>query len=567
MKRRMLRVTVGISVLLLLAPFGFSKSYQASRFDVALAIEAGGDLLVTEMVDFQFEGGPFTYFFREVPVKQSDGLDEFQGFMDGQKLRIGAGEMPGLELQHTRDSVRAVWHFLPTSDASHTLVLKYRARGAVRRAQGSDLLLWMAIHGNHPYLIESARVTVRYPPGIRLSGPPGANRKTTVATSGQTITYHVGLLTKDHGFTVEVPFVQGSVLTHPPLWQQRSERRTAEIWEAVKVAMAVEGPLLVIGVLLIVRLRSARAVPPVSGSATVTSPPDDPSPMLVGIVRGSWSDWRVGLATLIDLGQRGFLEIEARPKRWWRGREFTLRRKGDPAALNEAEKVLLRLVFGTAEAYAPEVSLGKAQALINRHWKEFTRALREEARASGFLDVDRENTRRKWIVTGLVLMLFALAGVGVSLVAVLPQVRPTPIVFALVFGGGLFILGLLVLTSGSTLTRLTDAALDRKQHWDAFRKYLKDLVSQKGRLQPDWLESYLPYAVVLGLGNQWAKAFKDRGMSTHLGWLVGTDQFDGSEVAALVAVLSSSGAGHSAPGGGPGGGGGAGGGGGSSGAG
>ncbi len=563
MRRQTLRLTVGIAVLLLSVPFGFSKSYQASRFDVALGIGAGGDLVVTETVDFQFKGGPFTFVFREVPLNESDGLDQFQGFMDGRELRLGAGEMPGLELQQKSSAVRVIWHFQPTSDASHTFVVKYRARGAVRREDARDLLLWEAIRGDHGYRIGSARITVSYPHGAQLAGQPGANRKMTVRTSGEAIAYDTGRLTNDQGFTVSVPFVQGSILSQPPQWQREAERRRAELVDAVKIAAAVELPLVLIGILLIVRLRKPNSVPRVPGPTVVTSPPDDLPPALVGAVRGSWSDWRVALATLIDLGQRGFLEIEAQPKGWWVGREFRLRRKSDPAGLRQVEQALLRLVFGNTQPYAGDVPMRKVQRQLQRHCRQFMRAVRQEAQAAGFIDADRERTRKKWIAAGVTMMLLALAGTGASLIATVPQGRLTPIVVAVAVGLGVFTLGLLALVVGGTLTRVTDAALTRKQSWEAFRKYLKELSSDQTGLQPEWLASYLPYAIVLGLGNQWAKAFKDRGMPAHFAWLVGTDQFDGSDVATLIAVLNSSGAGHSSPGGGAAG---AGGGGGSSGA-
>ncbi len=563
MRRQTLRLTVGIAVLLQCVPFGFSKSYRASRFDVSLGVQAGGDLMVTETVDFQFEGGPFTFVFREIPLKESDGLDQFQGFVDGQELRIGAGEMPGLELLQKGNSVRVIWHFQPTSDASHTFVIKYWARGAVRREDGRDLLLWKAIPGTHGYRIESARITVSYPSGAKLAGRPEANREMTVRTSGETIAYDAGSLNKDHGFTVSVPFVPGSILSRPPQWQQQAEQRSAELVEAVKIAAAVELPLVLIGILLIVRLRKPNIVPRAPGPTVITSPPDDLPPALVGAVRGSWSDWRVALATLIDLGERGFLEIEAQPKRWWAGREFRLRRKSDPAELRQVEQTLLRLVFGNAQPHAGEVPMHKVQRQLQRHWRQFMRALRQEAEAAGFIDADREGIRKKWIAAGVTMMLLALAGTGASLMATVPQGRLTPIVVAVAIGLGVFTLGLLVLVVGGTLTRVTDAALTRKQSWEAFRKYLKELSSHKTGLQPEWLSSYLPYAIVLGLGNQWAKAFKDRRMPAHFTWLVGAEQFDGSDIATLIAVLNSSGAGHSTPGGGAAG---AGGGGGSSGA-
>jgi len=289
MRRQLLRFAVGIAVLLLVVSVAYPKSYQASRFDVALAVQAGGDLLVTETVDFQFEGGPFTYSFLEIPFKESDGLDQFRGFMDGQELSVGAGEVPGLEMVRKTNSIGFTWHFPATSDASHTFVLKYRARGAVRRDKGRDLLLWKAVRSDHGYRIDSGRITVAWPPGVRLAGEPKANRKANIQTSGQVIAYEAGGLDKNRGFTVSVPFVQGSILSQPPVWQQEAKRRSAELGQAIATAIAIVAPLLLIGVLLVVRLRSAKTVRLAPGPSVLTSPPDDLTPALVGALRGSWS--------------------------------------------------------------------------------------------------------------------------------------------------------------------------------------------------------------------------------------------------------------------------------------
>ena len=50
--------------LLLPASAGAAKDYWAERFDVDLEIQPDGALVVTETVVFRFEGGPFTYYFR-----------------------------------------------------------------------------------------------------------------------------------------------------------------------------------------------------------------------------------------------------------------------------------------------------------------------------------------------------------------------------------------------------------------------------------------------------------------------------------------------------------------------
>ncbi|MDW8268545.1 MAG: DUF2207 domain-containing protein, partial [Anaerolineae bacterium] len=107
-----------------------AKTYWAERYDVDLVIESDGRLLVTETVVFRFEGGPFTYVFRELAFTELDDIQVVEASVDGRPLPQGTD--PGqVEIELGRP-LEVTWHLPPTSDATHTFTLVYRVEGAIR---------------------------------------------------------------------------------------------------------------------------------------------------------------------------------------------------------------------------------------------------------------------------------------------------------------------------------------------------------------------------------------------------------------------------------------------------
>ena len=69
------------------SPVAAAKSYSADRFDVDIQVQPGRAALVKETVAFRFEGGPFTFAFRGLPTRYTDGLTGFQ-LMEGGRTPI-----------------------------------------------------------------------------------------------------------------------------------------------------------------------------------------------------------------------------------------------------------------------------------------------------------------------------------------------------------------------------------------------------------------------------------------------------------------------------------------------
>src|SRR5215472_6200591 len=147
-----------------------TKEYSADRFDVSIAVQEGGSLIVTEAVTFKFVGGPFTFVFREIPTDKTDGISILSASMDDQTMQQGTGAGQ-VEIAYG-NPVKVTWHFAPLSDQTHTFVLTYKVLGVFQKESDADVLNWEALPTNYDYVIRSSAIGVSYPDMAILIGTP-----------------------------------------------------------------------------------------------------------------------------------------------------------------------------------------------------------------------------------------------------------------------------------------------------------------------------------------------------------------------------------------------------------
>ena len=85
MKTRLaiLILVIGLLLAIQVSPVD-ARSYYSERFDVQIDIQDNGSLIVTETVVFYFEGGPYTYAFRDLALRELDRVEILEASMDGQ---------------------------------------------------------------------------------------------------------------------------------------------------------------------------------------------------------------------------------------------------------------------------------------------------------------------------------------------------------------------------------------------------------------------------------------------------------------------------------------------------
>ena len=75
--------------LFIVTPAFAAQSYYAERFDVLIELQENGSAIITETVEFRFEGDPFTFAFREISANETDGLTFLDASMDGIPMSLG----------------------------------------------------------------------------------------------------------------------------------------------------------------------------------------------------------------------------------------------------------------------------------------------------------------------------------------------------------------------------------------------------------------------------------------------------------------------------------------------
>lgn len=545
-------------IALLAAGCSSNKSYRADRFDVDLALQPENVLLVTETVQFRFQGGPFTYAYRDLARDGLDAIDQIEADMDGAPLPRGnnAGEV---EIKDG-DSLRITWHFAPVHDSTHTFTLRYRVLGAVRQEEGADVLRWYAIPPEHGYPITEAIFRLRPPADVTPLAAP------RVLDGGQFRDTGDGLLSitgedigDDDAVIVEARFPANILLSAAPAWQVQQRQRSRQAQLGLPGALTTFFAVLMLaGGLLLRQMQRLRGPKPHRGDSIEQSTPPSTAPPAIGLTlarRGI-----PALAAVFDLAQRGAVGIEEAGKRWG-ARQFVLRQQNVAAARLPHEQGLLEALFTTRQGRSDSAPLDQLASRLARQRKLLETPLDNEMELAGWLDQARKaGLRRLALRWGLVMGAGQLAVIGgiIGLTLADNHHRWTDFTAAMALiaaGIALFLPGLVGLIAFAGASPLTEQGSREGERWRRFGNYLERVAADKADLPDNALFArYLPYAAGFGLGEKWAKRYQRATGFEIPAWfhLLGNDD----SATAFVAVMTASHASfHSSSGGAAGGGG------------
>jgi len=552
---RWLIPTLLLIALLLPTVASAAKRYHAERYDVDLAIQADGTLVVTETVVFRFEGGPFTYVFRELPYRELDEIVQLQASMDGDLLLQGTG--PGQVEIRAGNPLKVIWHFSSTSDATHTFTLVYRVLGALRQLEGADALIWRAIPEDHDYEIAASTITLHYPDSVPLLGKPIVRGAAAGIEAGAGLAVIAAQdIKRDRDVVVEVRFPAGSLVRVAPRWQVAQAERDFQLRQAWPWGLAAGLLTAVVGGGLLASFwrRHPRPQPAPSDRLMMRTEPPTAHPPAVGIRLAGGA--MPALATLFDLAQRGVLQIEEIPGRW--GRKFAIHRQSAGEALRPHEQGLLEALFRTKDGMADNLDLGRAGRRLAGRRKQFNEPLEEEMVAAGLMDGQRRQQRQRLLVSTVVAMLVGMALLIAGLILAGASVSSRgwgtlPLAAAMVgLGAGLVLIGLVGVIQASLFSTLTAAGEEVAAAWRSFLGYLKEVArGRQALLRDELFEAYLPYAAGYGLAERWAKRYQKQSGIAVPAWFraLRADDSMGAFVAAVSAShgsFGSSGAGGGA---------------------
>jgi uncharacterized membrane protein YgcG len=269
---------------------------------------------------------------------------------------------------------------------------------------------------------------------------------------------------------------------------------------------------------------------------STSTPPGDIPPAVVGKLTGKQNNI---MAAVFDLAQRGVLEIREQ-KGFLGTRKYILSRKETGLPLQPQEQGLLQALFKPGEA---EIHLEQIATRLQRDHKLFDEPLEQQLIQRGWLDEGRKQKRNSLFMAGLAAMVFGffiIFGTICSGAALGSVVRAVLIGALAGIGVAVFLLSIIVLMYAASFSPLTPAGEEQKARWEGFAGYLKAVSrGEEPAVRQDYFERYLAYAVVFGLGTNWAKYFDRLGGVPLPAWfhaMAGSN----SDFGAMIAVMSAS---------------------------
>ena len=537
-----------VSLFIATPVFG-AKSYYAERFDVLIELQENGSAIISETVEFRFEGDPFTFAFREISANETDGLTFLDASMDG--IPMPQGTQAGQVEVEAGDPLKVTWHFPPAADASHVFVIRYRADGIIRTGD-ADTFIWRAIPEDHDYTIEHSTITLKYPADTTPLEQPTLNSDFDSTREEDRIILTTNGLAEDEDVILTARFAPGSLTQTAPQWQLRKDQADAATARALPVGSVAGLATLILGSLgLFTYARANGRELTISPVAPAPTPPSDAPPAVIGKLSGQPHSF---MGTIFDLAQRRVLEI-SEEKGFWGSNNHVLIRKEANVSLRPHEQGLLEAIFKTGET---RVNMSEVAGRLASKNTLFDEPLEKELIQIGWLDPERKSKRTVLTASGIITMFAAIALFIASLVGiniVVDNLNLVTLMAALAgIGAGLFLLSIGLLIYAATFSILTPLGEEQMARWKGFAEYLKQV--SKGKepaIRPDYFERYLAYAAVFGLGKKWAEYFQTLGGVPLPIWFRATAGSN-ANFGAIVAVMSASdSAGASAGGGGGGG--------------
>jgi hypothetical protein len=359
-------LAAGLVLAIVAAPVQAQATEQILDYAVDLRIEAGGTLLVSERIAYDFGTQQRHGILRDLPVRFRYD-DRYDRVYPVQVLQVsGSRGTPDQYKVEDGDATLRIRIGDPdqTITGRHDYRIVYRVEGALNGFADHDELYWNAIGTQWPVPIERASVTLSAPAAIGrvvcYAGPAGAT--TPCASSrndGRTAFFTAADLSWNQGVTVVVGFPTGVVPATRPILDER--------WSLARAFSATPGTLTVAGGLLLAVLlllgwllgrtgrdRQPSGMAPLAGEVVEFAPPEGIRPAQAGLLVDEVVQPVALTATLVDLAVRGYLRIEELPDPPGKGSDWRLvKLKAPDEDLLGYERALLDGCWARAAASTP----------------------------------------------------------------------------------------------------------------------------------------------------------------------------------------------------------------------
>jgi len=532
------------------AATGFAPESIPS-YDVTITIFDDGTLRIREVIEYDFGSTPRHGIFRDIPVrfdypKKADTDRVYE--IDVESVEGSPGTPTQYEVSdYSSGGIGYEQIKIGDPDRTitgpHTYEITYTVKGALNAFEDHDELYWNAIGHQWGVIIDRANVTVEAPTEITrvtcFSGPELSTLPCAQSNiDGRQATFAEDDLFPRNGLTVVVAVPKGAITPEPkPILEERWTIGRA--FQPMPYAPIAGGMLLVLvggftGVFYQrARDRRYRGSPvdqafgpgadsPDAPAPTAKAPlfddsetpvefvpPDDLRPGQVGTLADFQANPLDVTATIVDLAVRKYLvieEVEASSR--WLGTDWKLRKLEDGGdELLEYERLLLEGLFREGD----EVKLSDLKYEFASRMGKVRTALMDDAMARGWFTKRPEHAALGAGCLGLIVLLLGV-GITVALAA---------FTHAAWLGIPVAVLGLVMLFTARFAPARTAKGSAVLKRVNGFRRFIEESEKERARFaeRQNLFSEYLPYAIVFGATEKWARAFEGLGAEPpELSW-------------------------------------------------
>lgn len=552
-------IVIGFVLLQVFVAFGSgTQTAQAQgledvtkSFDVLLDVQPNGSMLVTETITQDF-ANPRHGIKRLIPLTKRLSDTQLRKFPIGNVNATATSETPSVYSEFTNGAIKTIRIGDPdiTITGTHTYIINYAVGAVASRFPEGDELYWDGIGTRWEQGIENPSVTVRFPVAIQrvkcFVGRAGSKIPCAESRiSGRTVVFTNGPLAAYEGLTVVVGSANGSLTVSPEIITTDSPRvRSLKQW--------VPGVIVLVGGWMLARRATSSAgrdrryvglalAASVGEKGTKSNraigrrgnregpvefgPPERLPPALLSLIEKPDRSQERFSATLVDLAMRGYMTIaeeDARHDNTWR---FTKTVPSRPKIEASDRKPLFpfeeRLLHALFKGH-PTVTAKELEETFSGSYGSF------------LTSVQKEGNLRHWYSDGkakvsLVLLGFALLILGPLAAAIVGQavgfLEPaiTPMAMASI------VVAFVTISRGFKSFRqhrssIGSAMYSRVLGFKRFLQAGEDRLEHAERAQ--LFIDFLPYAVALGIVDEWTKRFSDLGELPALDWYSSSEPMD-----------------------------------------
>jgi uncharacterized membrane protein YgcG len=502
MRARQIALAVALA-LIAAAPAAAQRTLVIERFDAAIEVNVDGTIEVDETIRPRFTGS-WNGIYRTIPIeyRTPQGLNYTLRLII-ESVTDGAGAKLRYETSRERH-YRKVKIWVPGAvDATRTVHLRYRVPDALRFFDEHDELYWNVTGDEWDVPIESAAAVIHLPAGVSgvrataFRGTFGSTDRAPVSIDGNVVTVEAaGGLGFHEGLTAVVGWNPGVV--HRPTTAEKTARVVSS-----NLPLAIP-PLVFVGMWSLWRRRGRD--PKLGPVTTRYEPPDAMTPAEVGTLVDGKPDMRDITATIVDLAVRGYLHITESESGgvfgFFSSKDYTFALKKpreEWSGLKTHERDLLDAMFGTGD----EVRLADLKNKFYKHLPGLRDGLYSGLVSGGFYKARPDRVRLAYIAGGIAAGV-AIGLVSASIMGALGMQPGAGIIAGVLSAAGIIGFGIFMPARTIRGTRGLESIL-------GFQEFLSRV--EADRLQrmvktPEMFEKFLPFAMALGVEDNWARAFE-----------------------------------------------------------